>query len=193
MNAKGPAPREQLVAGAADVLRRRGLHATSIREVARHSGAPLGSTYHYFPGGKDQLTTEAVRFAGDLVTRVLRDRLDAGPAEGVRSFLALWRDVVTGTGYRAGCPVLAVAVEEADGSGAADAAAEVFRAWESLLAASLEAHGVAPERARRLAALVVTATEGAVAVCRAERSARALDHVAAELDALLSAAVGRDE
>jgi AcrR family transcriptional regulator len=194
MDDRKPAPREQLVAGAADMLRRRGLHATSIREVARHSGAPLGSTYHYFPGGKDQLATEAVRFAGDVVTRRLRDRLHAGPVEGLRSFLALWRDVVTGTGYGAGCPVLAVAVEEVDGTGGAvDAAAEVFRAWTSLLVASLEAHGVGPERARRLATLVVTATEGAVAVSRAERSTRALDDVAAELVALVSAATGRDE
>jgi len=186
-------PRTQLVVGAADMLRRRGLHATSIREVARHSGAPLGSTYHYFPGGKDQLTTEAVRFAGDTVARALQGRLAAGPVEGLRSFLALWRDVVISTDHRAGCPVLAVAVEESDGPAVA-AAAEVFRTWESLLARSLEDHGVAAERSRRLATLVVTAAEGAVAVCRAERSTRALDDISVELTALLHAALpGRDE
>ncbi|TWF80761.1 TetR family transcriptional regulator [Pseudonocardia hierapolitana] len=184
--------RTRLVVGAADMLRRRGLHATSIREVARHSGAPLGSTYHYFPGGKDQLVTEAVRFAGDTVTRVLRERLAAGPVEGLRSFLALWRDVVISTDHRAGCPVLAVAVQESDAP-AVEAAADVFRTWEALLATSLQENGVAATRARRLAALVVAAVEGAVAVCRADRSTRALDDVAVELDALLSAATaGRD-
>ena len=55
--------RQQLVAGAADMIRRRGLNATSIREVAKHAGTPLGSTYHYFPGGKHQLAAEAVRYA----------------------------------------------------------------------------------------------------------------------------------
>jgi AcrR family transcriptional regulator len=184
--------RTRLVVGAADMLRRRGMHATSIREVARHSGAPLGSTYHYFPGGKDQLVTEAVRYAGDSVTRVLAERLTAGPVEGLRSFLALWRDVVISTDHRAGCPVLAVAVQESDAP-AVEAAAEVFRTWEALLATSLQESGVTVTRARRLAALVVAAVEGAVAVCRAERSTRALDDVAAELDALLSAATaGRD-
>jgi AcrR family transcriptional regulator len=188
-------PRTQLVAGAADMLRRRGPHAASIREVAKHSGAPLGSTYHYFPGGKDQLVTEAVRFAGDTVTRALRERLAAGPVEGLRSFLALWREVVVSTDHRAGCPVLAVAVQESAGP-AVEAAADVFRTWEALLATSLRENGVAATRARRLATLVVTAAEGAVAVCRAERSTRALDDVAVELDALLSAAScrpGRDE
>ncbi|MFD0487949.1 TetR family transcriptional regulator [Saccharopolyspora spinosporotrichia] len=64
MSASSQQPRLQLVAGAADMIRRRGLNATSIREVAKHAQAPLGSTYHYFPGGKRQLAGEAVRFAG---------------------------------------------------------------------------------------------------------------------------------
>ena len=53
--------RDRLVIGAADMIRRRGLNATSVRELAKHAGAPLGSTYHYFPGGKQQVVTEAVR------------------------------------------------------------------------------------------------------------------------------------
>lgn len=48
---------------------RRGLNATSIRETAKHARAPLGSTYHYFPEGKQQLVTEAVRFTGDATAR----------------------------------------------------------------------------------------------------------------------------
>ncbi|MFE0739517.1 TetR family transcriptional regulator, partial [Streptomyces sp. NPDC058855] len=39
--------RERIVAGAADMISRRGLSATSIREMAKHAKAPLGSTYHY--------------------------------------------------------------------------------------------------------------------------------------------------
>ena len=36
--------RDRLVVGAADMIRRRGLNATSVRELAKHAGAPLGST-----------------------------------------------------------------------------------------------------------------------------------------------------
>lgn len=65
---------------------------------------------------------------------------------------------------------------------------------EALFTTSLQENGVATTRARRLATLVVTAVEGSVAVCRAERSTRALDDVAVELDALLSAVTtARDE
>ena len=61
--------RKQMVMGAADMIRRRGLNATSVRELAKHASAPLGSTYHYFPGGKYELATEAVRWADDITAR----------------------------------------------------------------------------------------------------------------------------
>ncbi|MBB2740600.1 UNVERIFIED_ORG: hypothetical protein FHR35_000420 [Microbispora rosea subsp. rosea] len=158
------------------------------------AAAPLGSTYHYFPRGKQQLAAEAVRFAGDLVTRVLERELDAGPAAGLRAFLALWRQTVIDSDFTAGCPVLAVAVEEPPGEGvpeAVDAAAEVFTAWEDLLSTSLREHGAAPEEAARLATLIVAAVEGAVALCRAKRDIRPLNDIAAQLEIFLSAAVAR--
>ncbi|MBN6054920.1 TetR/AcrR family transcriptional regulator [Nonomuraea sp. RK-328] len=184
--------RERIIVGAADLIRRRGLAGSTVRDLAAHSGAPLGSTYHYFPRGKQQLAAEAVRFAGDLVSRVLEHELQAGPAAGVRAFLGLWRQTVVDSDFAAGCPVLAVAVEEPPGDGdpeAITAAAEVFAAWESLLSASLREHGVSPRQAAGLATLVVASVEGTVAMCRAKRDIGPLDDVAARLDALLGAAV----
>jgi AcrR family transcriptional regulator len=191
--AESSAPsRERIVAGAADLISRRGLNAASIRELAKHAKAPLGSTYHYFPEGKRQLATEAVRYAGGAVSRVLRKELDAGPVAGLRAFLALWRGIVVESDFRAGCPVLAVAVEEPPADEippALAAAAEAFEDWERLLADSLRAHGVAPERAPGLAALVVAAVEGATAMCRAKRGAEPLDQVAQQLEAVIGGAL----
>ncbi|MEU1519454.1 TetR/AcrR family transcriptional regulator [Streptomyces sp. NPDC005811] len=190
---KSSAPsRERIVAGAADLISRRGLNAASIREVARHSRAPLGSTYHYFPEGKQQLATEAVRYAGDAVARVLRKELEAGPVAGLRAFLALWRGIVVDSDFRAGCPVLAVSVEEPpDGTvpPALAAAAEAFATWERLLADALCAHGAAPDQAAELAALVVAAVEGATAMCRAGRSVQPLDRVGRQLEGVLAGAL----
>jgi AcrR family transcriptional regulator len=190
-----PEPRQRLIAGAADMLRRRGLSATSIRDLAEHSNAPLGSTYHYFPGGKTEVVTEAVRYAGHLIERVLAEELERGPVHGLRSFLDLWRDSVTRSRFRAGCPVLAVTVEDpTDGDTTViDAAAEVFAAWEFLLASALRAHGARRKQARQVATLVVASIEGTVALCRAERSIRPLDDVAAQLEAVVASAIGEAE
>lgn len=45
-------PRERMVVSAALLIRERGAHATAISDVLQHSGAPRGSAYHYFPGGR---------------------------------------------------------------------------------------------------------------------------------------------
>ncbi|MFD4603807.1 TetR/AcrR family transcriptional regulator [Streptomyces sp. NPDC058464] len=188
-----PTVREQIVAGAADMIGRRGLNATSIRETAKYTGAPLGSTYHYFPDGKQQLAMEAVRHTGEWTARSLRKALEAGPVAGLRGFLAVWRRIVVDSGFQAGCPVLAVSIEEPpvddETPPALAAAADVFTTWESLLADSLRTHGVEPRQAAQLSTLIVAAVEGTVAMCRARRSAQPLDDVAEQLEAIVLAAI----
>ena len=43
------------------LLRERGLAGAGIQQVVAQSGAPIGSVYHFFPGGKTQLVAEALR------------------------------------------------------------------------------------------------------------------------------------
>lgn len=193
--AKVSQARDRMVAGAADMLRRRGLYATSVRELAKHSGAPLGSTYHYFPGGKTQLAAEAVRFADDLTVRTLRRQLEEGPVAGLRGFVDLWRQVVLDSDFRAGCPVLAVSVEDQPDSGDEPrrAAAEAFTHWTDLLAESMREHGATAEAAVRTATLVVAAIEGTVALCRAQRSIEPLDRTGEALEAAVRGVIDHSE
>ena len=55
-------PRERMVISTALLIRERGAHSTAISDVLEHSGAPRGSAYHYFPGGRTQLLCEAVDY-----------------------------------------------------------------------------------------------------------------------------------
>lgn len=185
--------RQKLVAGAADMIRRRGLNATSVRELAKHAHAPLGSTYHYFPGGKAQLATEAVVYASDRMTARLARELEAGPIDGLRAFLLMWRKILLDTEFRAGCPILAVAVEnEADGAPRA-AAAAAFSEWTEVLASSMREHGADPGDAERTATLIVAAAEGSVAMCRAQQSTEPLDLITDQLEFLIRAAITRTQ
>ena len=61
------------------MIRERGAHATAISDVLEHSGAPRGSAYHYFPGGRTQLLCEAVDYAGEHVAAIITE------AEGASS------------------------------------------------------------------------------------------------------------
>src|SRR3954453_12156456 len=56
--------RERLLDSAVDLLQRQGYHGTGLNELLERSGAPRGSLYHYFPGGKEQMGAEAIARAG---------------------------------------------------------------------------------------------------------------------------------
>ncbi|MEH2495535.1 AcrR family transcriptional regulator [Bradyrhizobium sp. AZCC 1678] len=198
--------RAKMVAGAADLMSRRGVNATSMREVVRHTGTPRGSIGHHFPRGKQQLIEDALVFAGKQVSGPLEHLTQSrGAVAGLRAFIALWRQTLERTKYQAGCPVLAVSVEQyvndaTEKDGEPDEAAQqrlldlangVFADWQRIMFAALRREGVAPARARRLAALVIASTEGTVAMCRAARSAQPLDDVRQELELVLSSALDK--
>ncbi|ANV99800.1 TetR/AcrR family transcriptional regulator [Bradyrhizobium icense] len=196
--------RAKMVAGAADLMSRRGVNATSMREVVRHTGTPRGSIGHHFPRGKQQLIEDALVFAGRQVSGPLEHLTQSrGAIAGLRTFIALWRQTLEKSKFQAGCPVLAVAVEQyvndaTEKAGEPDEAAQrhlldladgVFADWQRIMFTVLRREGVAPARARRLAALVIASTEGTVAMCRAARSAQPLDDVRQELELVLSSAL----
>ena len=198
--------RAKMVAGAADLMSRRGVNATSMREVVRHTGTPRGSIGHHFPRGKQELIEDALVFAGKQVSGPLEHLTQSrGAVAGLRAFIALWRQTLERTKFQAGCPVLAVAVEQyvndaTEKDGEPDEAAQqhlldlangVFADWQRIMFAALRRDGVAPARARRLAALVIAATAGTVAMCRAARSAQSLDDVRQELELVLSSALSK--
>jgi AcrR family transcriptional regulator len=161
----------------------RGAGGTSLRELAREAGVPLGSTYHHFPGGKQQLVEEAVRSVGAHITRIIESARDTGAGDALDVLTAEWRVVLEGSDFRTGCAVLAVATE--DDEELRGLATAVFASWQEQLAGVLHHAGVPAERAPRLARTIVAALEGAIALCRAEHSIAPLEDVAIELHTLV--------
>lgn len=192
--------RGRMVAGAVDLIRRRGLNATSVREVVRYTETPRGSIAHHFPRGKQQLVEEALIFAGREVSEPLEKLVvQAGIVAGLRDFIDAWRSILEQSNFEAGCPLLAVAVEQYVGDDGLpnpriqDRLLELVRVafedWQRILSTGLRKEGLTPAKARRLSALIISSVEGAVALCRAARSAQPLDDIRVELEALLVASI----
>lgn len=180
-----PGTRERMVISTALLIREQGARATSIDDVLAHSGAPRGSVYHHFPGGRAQLLAEATAYAGEFV---------AGYLDGAEGTLALldrligmYTEQLAETDFRAGCPIVAVAVESE--SDLQEQAAGAFDRWTALLTARLEAEGVATERADELAVLVISSIEGALVMSRARRDSEPLEKVHHGLRAMLAAEI----
>jgi AcrR family transcriptional regulator len=185
-----PSPRERMIQSAVLLVGEHGVDATSFSQVLAHSGAPRGSIYHHFPGGKAQLIEEATRAGGDFITATLSALVErADPAVAVEAVVDFWRAYLRGTDFAAGCPVVAATVGGERAPAARDAAEETFKRWIELQAEILRRAGVPKERAWSLGTLFVASIEGAVILARAERSTAPLDRILEELRSSIDGAV----
>jgi AcrR family transcriptional regulator len=170
----------------------RGVNGTGLRDVVEHADAPRGSLQHYFPQGKEQLVREALALAGRTAARTVRrlQELDRPfhPSEVLAAMVDAWRGWLTETDYALGCPVVATVADAVTVTpGLRTAAAETFDVWQTSVADVLRDAGIPAERAPALSALLLSALEGAIVMCRARRSLEPLDTVLAELGPLLDA------
>jgi TetR/AcrR family transcriptional regulator, lmrAB and yxaGH operons repressor len=172
--------RVRMVEGAALLLAKQGLQATSFSEVLKATGAPRGSIYHHFPDGKDQLVAAAVDLAAARMLEALQTQTGRTPVEVTAHVLAAWRYVLERSNFAAGCAILAVTVA-ADSTDLLDRAAAVFRQWRDRLTELYIGGGLSLTTAARFAATVIAASEGAVVMSRAERSLEPFELVADDL------------
>lgn len=172
--------RDRMVAGTVRLLAEKGPPGASFGDVLTYTGAARGSTYHHFPGGKRELYAAALDLASDRALAALEPTRGKPAEVVVRQFFAMWRSLLIGTDLRAGCAVLAVAVagEQAE---SVEHAGAVFRDWRGHLESLLRDGGLSRARARSLAALVIAAAEGAVAVARAEQDLEVFELVARQM------------
>lgn len=172
--------REQMVEGAMDLLARNGLQGTSLSEVIEATGAPRGSIYHHFPGGKDELIAAAVDLTGQRYDEWMARFVGATPEMIVGGFIQIWRHTLLRSDLKAGCPVLAVTVST-NVEEIVDHARDVFRSSRRQLAALLADAGIQADAASAFATIAVAAAEGAVVLARADRDIEPFETVAANI------------
>jgi len=178
--------RASMIRSAALLIGSRGLSGTSLSDVLADSGAPRGSIYHHFPGGKKQLATDAIGWTSDQVLGHLEHCPAARAADVLECFIDLWRQSVLASGASSGCPVAGVAIGAGEAVGdLIEPVRDAFRSWTARLAARLQEVGVPGYRAGPIAVAALAGMEGALILCRAEGSSQPLDAVAAELMRLL--------
>ena len=184
---KGERTRKKLVDATAALLRRQGYHATGLSDIVAESGAPRGSLYFHFPGGKDELARAALlastaewRARVDAATR---DAPDLGAA--IDATVKLLADDLESSGWDNGCPVAAVALESTSDLVRATVE-EHFESWLAAVSERLVAYGVAPAPARQLATVAMSAIEGALLLARVTRSRAPLQAVGLALRAMVA-------
>jgi TetR/AcrR family transcriptional regulator, lmrAB and yxaGH operons repressor len=186
---KGERTRRKLVDATGDLLRRQGFHATGLSDIVAESGAPRGSVYFYFPGGKDELARAALEAAGAewraRIAAVVTTAPDLDHA--IAAIVELLGADLEATRFENACPVAAVALERTSRP-VQDAIAAHYAEWERGITSYLQAHGFAAAPARELAVVMLSAIEGALLLARVQRSRAPLHTVGAALRAMIATA-----
>jgi TetR/AcrR family transcriptional regulator, lmrAB and yxaGH operons repressor len=159
--------RQRMLEAAINLMRGTGLAGAGINEIIRESGAPKGSVYHHFPGGKLALASEALR----IYARRVRDFIDAAlasrarPAGKVRALFAAFAQRVEASGCLRSCAVGAVGLDLDAGSAPLQPVlAAAFEDWVDCIAGHFDLGDA--RRTRSFASLLLTTVEGAYIRCR---------------------------
>lgn len=182
--------REQIIETTCQLMETQGYHATGLNQILAESGAPKGSLYHYFPDGKVELGLEAIAASSRMIEgqiRLVMGECD-DPVTAVTTFITTLAGYVDESGYRAGGPITAIALESASTNDQLrEACHQAYQSWQEAFAQKLRAGDFGEARSRQLAALIIAALEGAIILSRSQRSPQPLLDIAEEIELLLKA------
>ena len=181
LTARGAATRDRIVQAAAQLMYVRGVNATTLDDVRAAAGTSKSQLYRHFPD-KEALVHAVIEMRGEQVLE-----RETGRLASLRSFedLIRWRDslievnALQGGAY--GCALGSMANELADQDEHARASlAELFQAWEELLAAGLrrmQADGALTPEADpgRLAVGLMAALQGGYLLASTARDVRPME------------------
>ena len=170
--------RERIMDSSAELFRRQGYTGTGVKQIAAMASAPFGSLYHFFPGGKEQLGAEVIRWSGGLYMELFATIAVQAPdpVAAVGDFFSGAAETLRETGYADACPIATVALEVAStNEPLREATAEVFASWIGAASAYFAAAGIPEETSRELAFSMLCLLEGAFIFSRAMRSTEPLE------------------
>jgi TetR/AcrR family transcriptional repressor of lmrAB and yxaGH operons len=173
--------RDQILETTCDLLEAQGYFGTGLNQILSESGAPKGSLYYYFPEGKEQLVAEAIERTGHLVAERIRQGLknNAQPIEAIQSFMETIAYHVEASGFRAGGPLMIVAMETAISSERLNRACrQAYQQLQEAFQEHLLASGYSSQSAASLATFITASIEGSIILSRTQHSGDPLRQVA---------------
>ena len=186
------ATRERIIQASSALFMQRGYSASGLKQIATASEATIGSLYHFFPGGKEELAAETLIQSGAAYQALVEAVFDAEPdaVSGVRACFTGAAEALRASGYADACPIATVALEVASSDERLRVVtAGIFERWLSSIETRLVAGGVAPARAKELAPVFLAALEGGFLLSRAARDTGAMEAIGVVMAEVVAGAV----
>ena len=176
--------REKILQTASELMEKQGYHGTGLNEIIQKSGAPKGSLYYYFPEGKEQIASEAVLRAGQIVSERFRDKVadEPDPAQAIHDFLYMIAKRMEETKFYTGSTMTMIAMETVTESKRINKACQ--EGYAMLIGAFKEKlleDGMDESKASDTAKMIIAAVEGGIILSRTYHDAnhlrRLADHI----------------
>ena len=188
--AKVSSAREDMLSAAIELFRSRGYDGVGVAELLQKSGAPRGSLYFHFPGGKEQIGAEVVERVGVTVAGRFRElaESDVDMQMFVERVFRTTAKECKERDYKASCPMAAIAAGVSSDNPKLQAAIrEAFASWEREIGAAAERRGMTKKNAETFASSFLAAMEGAFVVSKAQGNSTAHISASRAMQALAAA------
>ncbi len=187
---------KNIIKSAIRLFRQSGYTATGLNDILRASGAPKGSLYYYFPKGKEQLGAEAVTAAGKTVSKTLNEL--SASTETAEEFFTRYCDMLTywaeKSNFTEGCPISNTLLEMSNSSVLiSQAGQKVFTKWREIMTNIFIRDGIPAVQAEANGAFMLSSIQGALLVCRVEKSTSSLKRLPEMIAPLFADAKDRKE
>lgn len=191
---KGEETRQEIIRKAAPIFNQRGYDGAALSDLMKATGLEKGGIYRHFES-KEQLAAEAFDYAWREVREARAHDLEHIP-NSVDRLKRLVENFVERRGtIPGGCPLLNTAVDTDDGNSVLrERARKALSEWRNYIVSIVQAGIKAREirsgtDARKVATLIISSLEGAIMLCRLERTDGPLRQVRAHLDEYLETQV----
>lgn len=178
--------RIRLLEVTARLLREQGYAATTLNQILEQSSSSRSSLYFFFPEGKSELARAALREQHQQMMLGLQRLQQRYPyaGDGIPALFHFFAREMEETGYLKASALAAVTL------GAPDEPVQLevqrcYRDWEQFLRGWLMHSGVPAAQAAQRAQLALMLLEGALVLCKAQRSREPLKQAVQHLDRAL--------
>ncbi len=162
------------------LLRVQGYHATGIQQILKESGTPKGSLYYHFPEGKVELAARSVEQSAAEMACFFQELTEDTHSwqEALNRTWDYYIDKLTGSNYTLGSPIATITLEAAATNDPIQKACDKgFALLMSIIKGILLRHGMEQQTASEMATLVFSSLEGALILCKAQRSTKPLEYI----------------
>lgn len=169
--------KQKIIETASELFQIKGIGATGLSEILQRSGAPKGSLYYYFPGGKEALVEAAAENAARIICEKIQEGMadEKDPVHAVQHVIEGMEKALSREGRLHNLSISLIALETyLSDDRLRGVCHKAFLAMERLYAERMKLGGIPSPEAEELGCVIQSLIEGALILSVTGRDNRPL-------------------